>query len=117
MAGSPYESKAVALVRAIQDKQVSPCVRTYTPVTSHVTTLQLHVTGCSELLQHLQVPWSEGVEELVSECVRLDLPQVSLLKRQYRLLQLRKLLSSYSIKDFNFSDLCRGEVCEGEMDG
>ena len=47
----------------------------------------------------------------MKECVLLDLPQVALLKKQYRLLQLRKLLSNYNIKDFNFSDLCKGEVC------
>lgn len=72
--------------------------------------LQLHLTGCLELLKHLQVPWSEGVEELVEGCVKLDSPLVSVLKRQYRLLQLKKLLYSYDVRDFNFSDLGMGQV-------
>ena len=72
--------------------------------------LQLHVTGCLELLKHLQVPWSEGVEELVEGCSKLDSPLVSVLKRQYQLLQLKKLLNGYNIRDFNFSDLDRGKV-------
>ena len=42
--------------------------------------------------------------------MKLDSPLVSVLKRQYRLLQLKKLLGSYDVKDFNFSDLDGGKV-------
>ncbi len=58
----------------------------------------------------MQIPWSEAVEDLVGACARLQVPLVAVLERQYRLLQLKKLLHDYGIRDFNFSDLGRGQV-------
>ncbi|XP_064403489.1 kinetochore-associated protein 1-like isoform X2 [Halichondria panicea] len=82
---SPYEAKAITLVHAIKDKE-------------------LYVTGCIEVLKYVRTPWSESVEELVQRCLKVDHPHVAMLEKQYQLLQLKKLLHGYGIKDVNFSD-------------
>ena len=72
---------------------------------------QLYVLGCVELLKHVHTPWSESVEELVQECLKVDHPVgVAMLEKQYSLLQLKKLLHGYGIRDFNFSDTSKGWV-------
>ena len=72
---------------------------------------QLYVLGCVELLKHVHTPWSEAVEELVQECLMVDHPVgVAMLEKQYSLLQLKKLLHGYGIRDFNFSDTSKGWV-------
>ena len=72
---------------------------------------QLYVLGCVELLKHVHTPWSESVEELVQECLTVDHPVgVAMLEKQYSLLQLKKLLHGYGIRDFNFSDTSKGWV-------
>ena len=74
---------------------------------------QLYVLGCVELLKHVHTPWSESVEELVQECLKVDHPVgVAMLEKQYSLLQLKKLLHGYAIRDFNFSDTSKGWVSE-----
>jgi len=62
------------------------------------------VRGCIEVLKYVHCPWSEGVEELVQACLKVDHPSTAMLKEQYQLLQLKKLLHSYGIKNANFSD-------------
>ena len=76
---------------------------------------QLYVLGCVELLKHVHTPWSESVEELVEEllqeCLTVSHPVgVAMLEKQYSLLQLKKLLHGYGIRDFNFSDTSKGWV-------
>ena len=63
-----------------------------------------------ELLRHVQADWSEDVEELVQTCLGMDHPSCTNLKKQYRLLQLKKLLQSYDIRDFNFAGAIQGWV-------
>ena len=63
-----------------------------------------------ELLQHVQSDWSEEVEELVHSCLDRDHPACGSLRKQYRLLQLKKLLASYDIRDFNFANTTQGRV-------
>ncbi len=65
---------------------------------------QLYVTGCIETLKYVCTPWSESVEELAQTCLKMDHPQVVMLDKQYQLLQLKKLMSEYGIKNVNFSD-------------
>ena len=51
------------------------------------------------------------MEELVQECLKVDHPVgVAILEKQYSLLQLKKLLHAYGIRDFNFSDTSKGWV-------
>ena len=71
---------------------------------------QLYVRGCVELLKHVHTPWSESVEELVQQCLKVDHPVVSMLEKQYSLLKLKKLLHGYGVRDFNFSDASQGWV-------
>ena len=53
----------------------------------------------------------ELVEELVQECLTVSHPVgVAMLEKQYSLLQLKKLLHGYGIRDFNFSDTSKGWV-------
>ena len=48
----------------------------------------------------------------------MDHPNVAELQKQYKLLQLKKMLHGYSVRDFNFSDDSKGRVGgEEEMDG
>ena len=94
-----------------------------------------------EVLKRSQMPWSDAVEALVQECLKLDHPRcqmlhshscrfvissfnlhawlvvvlalfcsVSLLQKQYELLQLKRMLQSYGVRDFNFSDTSKGYV-------
>lgn len=56
------------------------------------------------MLKYVHTPWSEAVEELVQGCLKVDHPCVSTLEKQYKLLQLRKVLHNYGIRDVNFSD-------------
>ncbi len=65
---------------------------------------QLYVTGCIEVLKYVHTPWSESVEELAQACLKVDHPHVPMLEKQYHLLQLKKLLNGYEIKNVNFSD-------------
>ena len=76
---------------------------------------QLYVKGCVELLKHVHTPWSESVEELVQECLKVDHPVVTTLEKQYSLLKLKKLLHGYGIRDFNFSDTSKGWVSVSEL--
>ena len=73
----------------------------------------MFLSGCLELLKHLQASWSKEVERLVEECLKLDHPVVAVLRKQYRLLHLKRLLYSYDIRDFNFADISRGRVLKG----
>jgi len=65
-----------------------------------------------ELLRHVQADWSEEVEELVHSCLDRDRDHVVCgnLRKQYRLLQLKKLLASYDVRDFNFTNATQGRV-------
>ena len=40
----------------------------------------------------------------------MDHPSVAMLQDQYRLLQLKKMLHGYGVRDFNFSDSGKGRV-------
>ena len=89
----------------------------YTHTHTHTHT-QFRVTGCTDLLKHIHPPWTESVESLIRECLDVDHPNVAELQKQYKLLQLKKMLHGYSVRDFNFSDDSKGRVGgEEEMDG
>ena len=47
----------------------------------------------------------------------MDHPSVAMLQDQYRLLQLKKMLHVYGVRDFNFSDGGKGRVSGVEGDG
>ena len=86
---------------------------------SHCYLLQTHIEACVELLRHVQVSWSEEVEELIRGCLDVGHPACSSLKKQCRLVQLKRLLQGYEIRCFNFADVTRGwvsvwwSVCKG----
>ena len=46
----------------------------------------------------------------------MDHPSVAMLQDQYRLLQLKKMLHVYGVRDFNFSDGGKGRVSGVEGD-
>lgn len=47
----------------------------------------------------------------------MDHPSVAMLQDQYQLLQLKKMLHVYGVRDFNFSDGGKGRVSGVEGDG
>eukprot|EP00731_Ephydatia_muelleri_P038779 Em0904g1a len=90
LSDSPWEAKAVVIIQSIGQ-------------------LEFRVMGCVELLRFIRPPWSQLVEDLVQQCLKIVHPSTQSLREQYKLLQLNKKLLDYEIHDFNFGDICKGE--------
>ncbi|KAL0979386.1 hypothetical protein UPYG_G00184390 [Umbra pygmaea] len=80
-----WEAKAVAVIGCI----------TYTDVV---------VDAVLEIMHKAVVPWSEVVERLVQQHLEKEGPKQDLLKESYRLMEMRKLLRGYGIRNFNLSN-------------
>uniref|UniRef100_A0A6Q2ZN00 Kinetochore associated 1 n=1 Tax=Esox lucius TaxID=8010 RepID=A0A6Q2ZN00_ESOLU len=80
-----WEAKAVALLGCIVDSD-------------------LVVDAVLAIMQKAMVPWSEVVERLVQQYLEMKGPKQDLLKESYRLMEMRKLLRGYGIRNFNLSN-------------
>ncbi|XP_056274414.1 kinetochore-associated protein 1 isoform X3 [Pseudoliparis swirei] len=69
-----------------------------------MTDTDLMVDAVLEIMQKAVVPWSIVVEKLVQQYLEMDGPKQELLKESYRLMEIRKLLRAYGIRNFNLSN-------------
>uniref|UniRef100_H3DEG7 Kinetochore associated 1 n=1 Tax=Tetraodon nigroviridis TaxID=99883 RepID=H3DEG7_TETNG len=69
-----------------------------------MTDIDLMVDAVLEIMQKAVVPWSNMVEKLVQQYLQMDGPKQELLKESYHLMEIRKLLRSYGIRNFNLSN-------------
>ncbi|KAM6954421.1 kinetochore-associated protein 1 [Aplochiton taeniatus] len=69
-----------------------------------MTDTDLMVDAVLEIMQKAVVPWSEVVEQLVQQYLEMEGPKQELLKESYRLMEMRKLLRGYGIRNFNLSN-------------
>uniref|UniRef100_A0A8C4EAU2 Kinetochore associated 1 n=1 Tax=Dicentrarchus labrax TaxID=13489 RepID=A0A8C4EAU2_DICLA len=69
-----------------------------------MTDTDLMVDAVLEIMQKAVVPWSNVVEKLVQQYLEMDGPKQELLKESYRLMEIRKLLRGYGIRNFNLSN-------------
>ncbi|XP_020511565.2 kinetochore-associated protein 1 [Labrus bergylta] len=80
-----WEAKAVAVLGCMSDTD-------------------LMVDAVLEIMQKAVVPWSNVIEKLVQQYLEMDGPKQELLKESYRLMEIRKLLRGYGIRNFNLSN-------------
>ncbi|XP_069555465.1 kinetochore-associated protein 1 [Brachyistius frenatus] len=73
-------------------------------VLSCMTDTDLMVDAVLEIMQKAVVPWSNVVEKLVQQYLEMDWPKQELLKESHRLMEIRKLLRGYGIRNFNLSN-------------
>ncbi|KAF0033894.1 hypothetical protein F2P81_013960 [Scophthalmus maximus] len=69
-----------------------------------ITDTDLMVDAVLEIMQKAVVPWSNVVEKLVQQYLGMDGPKQELLKESYRLMEIRKTLRGYGIRNFNLSN-------------
>ncbi|TKS78652.1 Kinetochore-associated protein 1 [Collichthys lucidus] len=80
-----WEAKAVAVLHCMTDTD-------------------LMVDAVLEIMQKAVVPWSNVIEKLVQQYLEMDGPKQELLKESYHLMEIRKLLRGYGIRNFNLSN-------------
>ncbi|XP_062307937.1 kinetochore-associated protein 1 [Osmerus eperlanus] len=68
-----------------------------------MTDTDLMVEAVLEIMQKAVVPWSAVVEELVQQYLDMEGPKQELLKESFRLMEIRKLLRGYGIRNSNLS--------------
>ncbi|XP_061758400.1 kinetochore-associated protein 1 [Nerophis ophidion] len=81
-----WEAKAVAVLGCMADTD-------------------LKVDAVLEIMQKAVFPWSNVVEKLVQQYLEMDGPKQELLKESYRLMEIRKLLRGYGIRNYNHSNI------------
>ncbi|KAG7223406.1 hypothetical protein INR49_015509 [Caranx melampygus] len=69
-----------------------------------MTDTDLMVDAVLEIMQKAVVPWSNVVEKLVQQYLEMDGPKQELLKESYHLMEIKKLLRGYGIRNFNLSN-------------
>ncbi|CAL8347314.1 unnamed protein product [Lota lota] len=69
-----------------------------------MTETDLKVEAVLEVMQNAVVPWSDMVEKLVQQYLEMEGPKQNLLKESYHLMEIRKLLRGYGIRNFNLSN-------------
>uniref|UniRef100_A0A3Q3BL23 Kinetochore associated 1 n=1 Tax=Kryptolebias marmoratus TaxID=37003 RepID=A0A3Q3BL23_KRYMA len=69
-----------------------------------MTDTDLKVDAVLEIMQKAVVPWSNVVETLVQQYLEMDGPKQELLKESYHLMEIRKLLRGYGIRNFTLSN-------------
>ncbi|XP_026575130.1 kinetochore-associated protein 1 [Pseudonaja textilis] len=77
-----WEAKAIAVLGCMSD-------------------LELIFEGVLAIMHSAVVPWSPGVEDLVQRYLGMEHARVKLLEEGYRLMEMKKLLRSYGIRDTN----------------
>uniref|UniRef100_UPI003AAA84F6 kinetochore-associated protein 1 n=1 Tax=Centroberyx gerrardi TaxID=166262 RepID=UPI003AAA84F6 len=69
-----------------------------------MTDTDLKVDAVLEIMQKAVVPWSDVVEKLVQQYLEMEGPKQELLKESYHMMEIRKLLRGYGIRNFNLSN-------------
>ncbi|KAM3867492.1 kinetochore-associated protein 1 [Diretmus argenteus] len=69
-----------------------------------MTDTDLMVAAVLEIMQKAVVPWSDMVEKLVQEYLEMEGPTQHLLKESYSVMEMRKLLRRYGIRNLNVSN-------------
>ncbi|XP_029915466.1 kinetochore-associated protein 1 isoform X2 [Myripristis murdjan] len=69
-----------------------------------MTDTDIKVDAVLEIMQKAVVPWSDVVEKLVQQYLEMEGPKQNLLKESYHLMEIRKLLRGYGIRNFNLSN-------------
>ncbi|NXN95932.1 KNTC1 protein, partial [Rhinopomastus cyanomelas] len=77
-----WEAKAIAVVSCISDTN-------------------LKFDAVLQIMRGAIVPWSTAVEQLVKQHLEMDHVKVKLLQESYRLMEMKKLLRDYGIRDTN----------------
>ncbi|XP_064209384.1 kinetochore-associated protein 1 [Anguilla rostrata] len=72
-----------------------------------MTDPDLVVDAVLEIMYKAVVPWSHVVEELVQQHLEKEHPKQELLKESYRLMEMKKLLRGYGIRNYNLSNNCQ----------
>uniref|UniRef100_A0ABM5F2B4 Kinetochore-associated protein 1 isoform X2 n=1 Tax=Pogona vitticeps TaxID=103695 RepID=A0ABM5F2B4_9SAUR len=70
-------------------------------VLSCVSDVELVFEGVLAIMQSAVVPWSPEVEHLVQRYLNMDHAKVKLLQEGYRLMEMKKVLRNYGIRDTN----------------
>ncbi|XP_068682913.1 kinetochore-associated protein 1-like isoform X1 [Montipora foliosa] len=83
LSNSLWEARVIAVISCIKDKEVR-CKATL------------------EIMRHAMIPWSKSVENLVTEFMA-EHPDDLNLKEQYRLVELKRMLSRYGLRTFHVS--------------
>ncbi|NWR45672.1 KNTC1 protein, partial [Regulus satrapa] len=79
---TPWEAKAVAVIGCISDTD-------------------LKFDAVLQIMHGAVVPWSAAVEQLVKQHLEMKHVKVMLLQESYRLMEMKKLLRAYGIRDTN----------------
>uniref|UniRef100_A0A8B9SWL9 Kinetochore associated 1 n=1 Tax=Anas platyrhynchos TaxID=8839 RepID=A0A8B9SWL9_ANAPL len=77
-----WEAKAIAVIGCISDTD-------------------LKFDAVLQIMHGAMVPWSGAVEQLVKQHLEMDHVKVKLLQESYRLMEMKKLLRAYGIRDTN----------------
>ncbi|XP_061116053.1 kinetochore-associated protein 1 [Conger conger] len=83
-----WEGKAVAVLGCMSDPD-------------------LVVDAVLEIMYKAVVPWSQVVEQLVQQHLEKEHPKQELLRESYRLMEMKKLLRGYGIRNYNLSNNCQ----------
>ncbi|KAM9102419.1 kinetochore-associated protein 1 isoform 3-T5 [Sarcophilus harrisii] len=75
-----WESKAMAIIGCLSD-------------------VDLIFDAVLQIMYGAVVPWSAAVEQLVKKHLEMDHPKVKLLQESYKLMEMKKLLRGYGIRD------------------
>ncbi|KAJ7374444.1 Kinetochore-associated protein 1 [Desmophyllum pertusum] len=90
LSNSLWEARVIAVISCIKEKEVR-CKATL------------------EVMRHAMIPWSDSVEKLVTEFMAAY-PNDMDLKEQYRLVELKKMLSQYGMRSFHVSYAARAKA-------
>ncbi|XP_048448915.1 kinetochore-associated protein 1, partial [Rhincodon typus] len=70
-----------------------------------MTEIDLIFDAVLQIMYGAVVPWSNAVEQLVKQHLEMNHPKVKLLQESYRLMEMKKLLRGYGIRNFDmFND-------------
>ncbi|XP_078352521.1 kinetochore-associated protein 1-like isoform X2 [Oculina patagonica] len=90
LSNSLWEARVIAVISCIKEKEIR-CKATL------------------EVMRHAMIPWSDSVEKLVTEFMAAY-PNDMDLKEQYRLVELKKMLSQYGMRSFHVSYAARAKA-------
>ncbi|XP_028621907.1 kinetochore-associated protein 1 [Grammomys surdaster] len=77
-----WEAKAMAVIRCLSDRD-------------------LIFDAVLKIMYKAVVPWSAALEQLVKQHLEMDHPKVKLLQESYKLMEMKKLLRGYGIREVN----------------
>uniref|UniRef100_A0A3Q2WT44 Kinetochore associated 1 n=1 Tax=Haplochromis burtoni TaxID=8153 RepID=A0A3Q2WT44_HAPBU len=107
----PFDELLLQYIKDLLDRCSSQTTTLFTEweakavaVLGCMTDTDLMVDAVLEIMQKAVVPWSNVVEKLVQQYLEMDGPKQELLKESYRLMEIRKLLRGYGIRNFNLSN-------------